>query len=219
MPNKKVMTIVGFVVAGIVAIACSSSGSGSSSGSAPDGNAGNGAPAGSEGVPADPGPAVLAGTLLVGAQIQPGIYQGIATGACYVERSSAEPDQYGMTIIDNDNFAPGDAVLLNVQPTDYSVDVDRECGLTNSPGAGIAPPASGQAIAGTLLVGGNIQPGTYTGTATGQCYVERTAAQPDEFGMDIIDNANYAPGDSVLLNIDPSDWAVKVDRECGLVAP
>lgn len=68
------------------------------------------------------------------------------------------------------------------------------------------------ALAGTLLVGKDIAPGTYQGTATGYCYVARMGKGES----DIIDNDLYQPGDKVTLTVKATDYAVKIDRSCGL---
>jgi hypothetical protein len=78
-----------------------------------------------------------------------------------------------------------------------------------------ATPTGPVLLAGTLLVGKDIAPGTYQGTASGYCYVARLGKEEN----DIIANDLYERGDKVTLTVKATDHAVKIDKSCGLAKP
>lgn len=69
---------------------------------------------------------------------------------------------------------------------------------------------------GTLVVGEDIQPGTYKSVAAGFCYIARLSATENEYGTNIIDNYTFEQGDQVLLDVLATDYAVEIGRECNI---
>lgn len=78
-----------------------------------------------------------------------------------------------------------------------------------------ATPSGPVLLAGTLLVGKDIAPGTYQGTASGFCYVARYGKDDN----DILGQDLYERGDKVTLEVKATDHAVKIDKACGLAKP
>ena len=78
-----------------------------------------------------------------------------------------------------------------------------------------ATPTGPVLLSGTLLVGKDIAPGTYQGTASGFCYVARYGKDDNDIlGQDI-----YERGDKVTLEVKATDHRVKLDKACGLAKP
>jgi len=146
------------------------------------------------------------GTLIVGKDIQPGTYKAIATDELggYWER---EKDTSGSmdSILANDNVDQGDQAVVTILPTDKAF---------KSSGMGGWVPANGPSLtkgklgAGTLIVGIDIQPGTYTATVTDSSggYWQR---MKDTTGGDdsILANDNVDFGDKAVVTISASDKA------------
>jgi hypothetical protein len=112
--NRKIVAAAGFALALATGLACGVSSTSNPPSDSSFTSAGATVPVS----------AVLAGTLLVGKDIAPGTYQGTATGFCYIARMGENEK-----IITNDLFEEGDKVTLTVKATDYSVKIDRSCGL------------------------------------------------------------------------------------------
>ncbi|MBS2536906.1 hypothetical protein KGQ20_29495 [Catenulispora sp. NF23] len=148
------------------------------------------------------------GTLIVGKDIQPGTYKAIATDTLggYWER---DKDTSGTTdsVLANDNVAQGEQAVITILPTDKAF---------KSSGFGGWVPAAGPSLTGgklgggTLIVGVDIQPGTYTATATASLggYWER---EKDTLGGtdSVLANDNVDAGAKATVTISASDKAFK----------
>ena len=150
------------------------------------------------------------GTLIVGKDIQPGTYKALATDELggYWER---EKDTSGSddSILANDNVDQGDQAVVTILPTDKAF---------KSSGMGGWVPANGPSLtkgklgAGTLIVGIDIQPGTYSAkvTASAGGYWQRmTDTTGDVDGIASNDNVDY--GDKAVVTIKASDKAFESD--------
>jgi hypothetical protein len=148
------------------------------------------------------------GTLIVGKDIQPGTYKAIATDedGGYWER---EKDTSGSmdSILANDDLDQGDQAVVTILPTDKAF---------KSSGMGGWVPASGPSLtggklrSGTLIVGVDIQPGTYTATVTDEDggYWER---DKDATGSadSILANDDVDAGNKATVTISASDKVFK----------
>ncbi len=67
---------------------------------------------------------------------------------------------------------------------------------------------------GTLMVGRDIHPGTWRGTAIGSCYWARLSGFSGEFG-DIITNNNVDEGAKFTITIKSTDKGLEIDSDCG----
>lgn len=157
---------------------------------------------------------VRVGTHIVGQDIQPGIYRGIAGqnlfASCYWERMSDLSGEFG-SILANDN-AIGQ-FYVEVKATDFAL--ETACALTPLAQAP-APSVSDTLAAGTYLVGRDIRPGTYKGEAGANvlesCYWARLNDVSGGAGS-IIANDN-AMG-SFFVQVLGSDFALQT--ACSLV--
>lgn len=148
------------------------------------------------------------GTLIVGKDIQPGTYKAIATDedGGYWER---DKDTSGSvdSILANDNVDQGDQAVVTILPTDKAFKSTGMGGwvLANGPSL-----TKGKLGSGTLIVGVDIQPGTYTATVTDSTggYWER---DKDTTGSDdsIVANDNVDFGDKATVTISARDKAFK----------
>jgi hypothetical protein len=148
------------------------------------------------------------GTLIVGKDIQPGTYKAIATDSLggYWER---EKDTSGSldSVLANDNVAQGDQAVITILPTDKAFKSNGFGGWVKASGPSLT---GGKLGSGTLIVGVDIQPGTYTATATGTLggYWER---EKDTLGGadSVAANDNVNAGDKATVTISASDKAFK----------
>jgi hypothetical protein len=160
------------------------------------------------------------GTYLVGVDVQPGIYKGKAGtglfGSCYWERLK---DLTGTldSILANDNSVG--QFYVEVKNSDYALKTD--CKLIR---LDPIPEHTGEypqtILAGTYLVGYDIQPGTYKGQAGsdvgGSCYWERLLSVSGDFDS-ILANDN-ATG-QFYVQVLPSDFALKTACQLEWVSP
>jgi len=147
------------------------------------------------------------GTHLVGTDIQPGIYWGMAGegvfDSCYWERKSDLTGEFD-SILANDN-AVGN-YYIEVKETDFALETHCELiQLEYAPSLDIGdalPP-------GTYLIGRDIQPGTYQGQAgedfSEMCYWERMRSVSGD--MDSIIANDNAQG-SFYVQVLESDFAL-----------
>ncbi|MDK1030343.1 MAG: hypothetical protein QGD96_13615, partial [Anaerolineae bacterium] len=156
------------------------------------------------------------GTHLVGTDIQPGLYTGLAGeglfGSCYWERLK---DLSGSleALLANDNSVG--KYYIEVREGDLALKTD--CPLTYLP---VLPaptnPFPTNIMAGTYLVGIDIQPGTYQAQAGSDvlesCYWERQNNVAGDFNA-IIANDNSIG--QYYVQIQPGDFAFKTD--CDMV--
>lgn len=146
------------------------------------------------------------GTLIVGKDIQPGTYKALATDELggYWER---DKDTSGDTdsILANDNVDQGDQAVVTILPTDKAF---------KSSGMGGWVPANGPSLtkgklgSGTLIVGIDIQPGTYTAKvtdSTGGYWQRMTNTTGDTDSIAANDDVDY--GDKAVVTIKSSDKA------------
>lgn len=148
------------------------------------------------------------GTLIVGKDIQPGTYKAIATDETggYWER---DKDTSGSadSILGNDNVDQGDQAVVTILATDKAFKSEGMGGWVPAGGPSLT---GGKLGSGTLIVGIDIQPGTYTATVTDQSggYWERD--KDTTGGADsIIANDNVDFGNKATVTISPSDKAFK----------
>lgn len=217
--SRKLKNAIGAIaLAAAVAVSVSACQSKGSTSSAPvdaatnaTGSAAGTTTGGATGAAATTAPAAASignGTLIVGKDIQPGTYKALATDAAggYWER---DKDTSGSadSILANDNVATGDQAVVTILPTDKSF---------KSTGMGGWVPADGPSLtggklgSGTLIVGIDIQPGTYTATVTDQAggYWERatdTTGSTDSIAAN--DNVDY--GNKATVTISAGDKAFK----------
>lgn len=151
------------------------------------------------------------GTYIVGTDIEPGIYFGIAGdslfSSCYWARLNDLSGDLN-SIIANEN-AIGQ-YYIEIKETDYAF--ESACGLTKL--EGVPEPTEFKRVleAGTYIVGRDIEPGLYKGQAgediMESCYWARLSGVSGGFG-DIIANDN-ATG-QFLIQVSSSDFALQVN--------
>lgn len=135
-------------------------------------------------------PIIGAGTYVVGAEVEPGVYRA----SRYWARLDASGD-----IIDNDLIGDGFGIVV-IQPTDSFIEFTGEAIAVDEFPA-IDPIAMGYE-GGTYLVGSDIEAGTYRVTASdGVAYAARL-----DNTLDIIDN-DLNEG-SVIIVVQPTDFAL-----------
>ena len=151
------------------------------------------------------------GTHIVGTDIEPGIYFGVAGdslfGSCYWARQkdlSGDLD----SIIANDN-AIGQ-YYIEIKETDYAF--ETACGLTKLEGVPEPTEFKRELDVGIYIVGRDIEPGLYKGQAgediMESCYWARLSGVSGGFG-DIITNDN-ATG-QFFIQVSSSDFALQVN--------
>ncbi len=151
----------------------------------------------------------------VGDGILPGIYAGMAgvdfLDSCYWERLSGASGDFD-DLITNENVSG--QFYVDIQSTDKYFKVD--CEVTPLKDWPTPSEPLSEIGTGTYLVGRDIAPGTYRGTAGADpldsCYWERLSGVSGDFD-DLITNDN-ATG-SYFVTVDPSDFAFKTG--CDLV--
>jgi hypothetical protein len=145
------------------------------------------------------------GMLLVGSDIQPGTYRG--TGCGYWQRVSDASGDFD-SIIANGNIDSGAVLTVTIADGDFGFDnsCDRLYPLD------LAPAAAGSA--GILAVGKDIEPGTWSGTAVGNCYWARLSGFSGEFN-DILANDNIDPGERFVIDVLPGDAGLELGSDCG----
>jgi len=146
------------------------------------------------------------GTLIVGKDIQPGTYKALASSFLgYWER---EKDASGNvdSILANDNVNQGDQAVVTIAATDYAFKSSGFSGWVPASGPSLT---GGKLGSGTLIVGKDIQPGTYKATATG--INGYWARMKDTSGgvESILANDNVNSGEQAVVTISPSDAAFK----------
>jgi hypothetical protein len=152
---------------------------------------------------------VKEGTYLVGNDIQPGIYVGLAGedifDTCYWERLSSLSGEFD-AIIANSNSAG----LYYVEILDSDYAFTTGCELL--PIDAVKAPESFLSTIkpGTYLVGRDISPGTYKGEAGESCYWERLSCVNGRFDC-IIANDNVEG--QFYVEIAPSDFAFTINCE------
>jgi len=69
-------------------------------------------------------------------------------------------------------------------------------------------------VFGVLVVGKDIHPGTWRGTAQGSCYWARLSNFTGGFGG-ILANNNVDAGDKWTITIKPTDKGLEIESDCG----
>ena len=69
---------------------------------------------------------------------------------------------------------------------------------------------------GTLVVGRDIHPGSWSGTATGNCYWARLSGFAGDFDT-IIANDNVDPGSKLTITVKASDKGLQLGSDCGVL--
>jgi hypothetical protein len=154
---------------------------------------------------------ILTGTYLIGFDIRPGLYTGnVGTGSCYWERLSGLSGEFA-DIIANDNVSGQFYVSISDGDAAFSI----SCSATLLDPLPEPPDEFPDEIEpGTYLVGIDIQPGLYRGSAdVSSCYWERLRDVSGDFnGIIANDNANG----QFFIQVAPSDFALhtkcKVER-------
>lgn len=146
------------------------------------------------------------GTLIVGKDIQPGTYKAIATDELggYWER---EKDTSGSmdSILANDNVDQGNQAVVTILSTDKAFKSSGMGGWVPADGPSLT---KGKLGAGTLIVGIDIQPGTYTATVTDSSGGYWQRMKDTTGGTDsIITNDNVDFGNKATVTISASDKA------------
>lgn len=147
-----------------------------------------------------------AGTVKVGSRIQPGTYRSAvpSSGSCYWERLSDASGDFD-AILAND-FVSGGQAIVTILPGDAYFHTDR-CG-TWSPIPHLGPLSARTSISGssgTLLVGPDIRPGTYTSTNPGACYWERLSDFEGVLESIITNDFNTTAGASMVVQVMNAD--------------
>lgn len=149
------------------------------------------------------------GLLLVGSDIQPGTYRGV--GCAYWERVRDASGNFD-AILANGNIGAGEVLTVTVLPTDFGL---RSSCSRLYPLDAVPPDAIG--TAGILAVGVDIQPGTWSGTATDHCYWARLGGFTGDFD-DIITNDNVSAGERYVIDVQPGDRGLELGRGCGALS-
>lgn len=164
--------------------------------------------------PAPTLPSFGEGVMLVGTDMQPGLYMAVVPSSsfgCYWARLAGLSGELG-DIIANDNVSPGAQVVLQIGKGDVAFD-SSDCGRWTV----YLPPASPATTfgEGTWVVGQQIQPGRYRSTGPGPddfgCYWERKRGLGGTFN-DIIANDNQSG--PTIVEIAASDIGFK-SSGCG----
>jgi hypothetical protein len=158
---------------------------------------------------------VVAGTYLVGTDIKPGIYMGVAAegDSCYWERLKGVSGTFD-DIIANDNSAG--QYYVEVKSSDFAFQTDCDMTLLDSPLVPSIEFPMTKIGPGTYILGIDIQAGMYKGkTDEGDtCYWERLSGVSGT-SDDIIANDN-AEG-QYYVKVAPSDFALLTECELELV--
>jgi len=147
-----------------------------------------------------------AGTVKVGSGIKAGTYMStVAAGdLCYWERLSGAGGSLD-EIISNGIASKGKTIVTILASDAYFKTTD--CG-TWKPIPQLGSLNARTSIPGTsgmLLVGPDIQPGTYRSTSTGQCYWERLSAFDGRIDSIIASDFNSNKGSSIIVTISNND--------------
>ena len=152
-----------------------------------------------------------AGILIVGEDIEPGIYRSsVADGSrrsCYWERLSGVDGEFA-SIIANGSVGEG-SIYVTLKPTDFAFNSKGCADWERKPEADERSPIVDQFGAGILIVGEDIEPGIYrSSVADGSrrsCYWERLSGVDGEFAS-IIANGSVGEG-SIYVTLKPTDFA------------
>ncbi len=163
---------------------------------------------------------VEVGTHLIGEDIDPGIYTGMAgeglLGSCYLERLSGLSGTLD-DIIANDNSNG----LYYIEVKDTDVALGTECGLTQLEHAQLPADSNPAQIGpGTYLIGRDIQPGRYRGQAgtdfLESCYWARLSDVSGELnGLLANDNATG----QYFVEVAGTDFALGTEGALEFVQP
>ncbi len=158
-----------------------------------------------------PGTVTEQGTLLVGTDIKAGTYRGVGCG--YWARLK-ETDGSFDSIIANGNASDDEYVTVTIGTRDRAFETD--CAALMPIAFLRTVPKSNKTSEefGTLMVGKDIHPGTWRGTATGSCYWARLSGFSGEFD-DILANDNVKSGAKFTITVKSSDKGLELQSDCG----
>ncbi len=157
--------------------------------------------------PAHAQPAFGDGTYQVGTSIEPGLYRSLGGPGCYWARSSDASGSVG-SIIANRLMSGGRAVV-EVEEDDAVFSTQR-CGTWWPVVDGDVVPVT-SFEEGDLLVGRDIEPGTYTSAGGESCYWSRSSDASGEVGAII---ANQLARGPAVVDVDEDDVVFSSER-CG----
>jgi hypothetical protein len=153
----------------------------------------------------------------VGSDLAPGrYYTQAATTSCYWERVSGFGGTVGEIIANDfiDFTAP--QIVVDVAASDQGFTTGIECGTWSQEPK--AAPAAGTVPGGWWMVNAQIQPGTYSTTASSGCYWERLR----NFGgtiSGIVDNDFESGAGQLIVQIGSTDIGFHSEPECGTWRP
>ncbi|QAY60629.1 S-layer homology domain-containing protein [Microbacterium protaetiae] len=157
-----------------------------------------------------------AGTVRVGSAIKPGTYQSTRPKSsilCYWERLSSADGEFD-SILANDAVIDSKSIVT-ILPGDAYFHTDG-CGTwTPIPKLGaLSSKTTISGTAGTLLVGPDIRPGTYTSTNPDSCYWARLSNFTGVFDAIIANDISTTVGASMVVTVLNSDHGF-VTEGCG----
>jgi hypothetical protein len=146
----------------------------------------------------------------VGTDIKPDTYRGVGCGY-WARLKNADGDLH--SVLANGNVGSEEYLTVTILKSDYAF--DNSCTY-------LSPTSSLRTIAqsntsnefGTLVVGKDIHPGTWRGTATGSCYWARTSGFTGSFG-EILANNNVSAGSKFTVTVKASDKGLELGADCG----
>ncbi len=158
-----------------------------------------------------PGTITEQGTLLVGTDIKPGTYRGV--GCDYWARLSDTDGDFD-SIISNGNADSDEHVTVTIGARDVALETDCVALMPIAHLRTVPKSNRTNEEFGTLMVGRDIHPGTWRGTATGSCYWARLSGFSGEFD-DIITNNNVDEGAKFTITIKSTDKGLEIGSDCG----
>ncbi len=164
-------------------------------------------------------PTIGAGVRLVPDEVTPGVYRTIVpSGFCLVRRLSSvtNPDD---STIQQEAWDSGEQGVIFVQETDAAFENDNDCGTWELVDLfGDVQPLQPDDLfpTGTLLVGVDVQPGTYRMTVTGGfCLVQRLSGFSGT-SDELIQQEAWDQGEQGFIEIASTDLAFRNDSDCGV---
>lgn len=164
-------------------------------------------------------PTIGTGVRLVPGEVTPGVYRTVVPGGfCLVRRLSSvtNPDD---STIQQAAWEGGEQGLIFVQETDVAFENDNDCGRWELVDLfdDVQPLRPDNPFpTGTLLVGVDVQPGTYRMTVTGGfCLVQRLSGFTGA-SSELIQQEAWEEGEQGFIEIASTDLAFRNDSDCGV---
>jgi hypothetical protein len=162
-------------------------------------------------------PSIDLGINLVPDEVAPGTYRSISTGFCLVRRLSS-PVPSDEDVIVQMAWDQGAQSIITIAPTDAAFENDTDCGTWEAIDPAAAQPLRPNELlpVGTLIVGVDVQPGTYRTEVPpdGFCLVQRLSG----FGGtddEMIEQSAFDAGESAFIEIVAGDVGFSNDSDCG----